>query len=210
MARIRRTNLSHTFTGLPPNITVMLVDGLYKVETNDVWKALPRHVGQTSTEGVIRFDNLRDSIYSLLVVDFDYSDKSQYYIQIGDPDLFDTIIYHTIPTPVIITSVTTGVEGTVIYIDITWKLAPNGVDGFYHIYMQPQDGVWSERLVIDNPKTFSARISTSLKYYTQYTFKIRTLNEDGKPSAFSNLMSVITPELEHEDTTPPYNATFIQ
>ena len=207
--RQKRTNLNYTFTGLPPGTTTILVDELWRYETNNRWRALFKMVKKTDLGGTVRFDNLRDSIYSLLIINFDQTHKSIHHIQIGNPDLFQTISYHSIPSTVILLTATTGQEGATVYIDLTWKLPTNGIDGYYHIYVKEAiTGNWKRALVINNPQQFYGRIEP-LNYNTTYYFKIRSLNEDGKGSGYSNILFVTTPAQQPADITPPADVGWI-
>jgi hypothetical protein len=209
MPRERRTNLSHTFVGLPPGVSTMLVDNLWRYEVNDVWKAVPKNVQKTDSGGTVRYDNLRDSIYSLLIVDFDHTQESQHHVQIGDPNLFDSISYHVLPSAVVMLTATAGQEGANVYVDLTWKLPTNGVDGYYNIYVREgTTGNWSRELVIDNPRQFYGRIEP-LSYNTTYYFKIISLNEDDRAGPWSNILSATTPAQAPADTTPPTSAGWI-
>lgn len=206
--RQKRTNLSYTFSGLTPGVSVILVDSLWKYEANNIWKAAPKRVGTVKDDGSIQFTGLRDSIYALLIVDFDHIDESRFGVQIGNPKDFQTISYHVVPSAVNIYSATAGVDGDTCYVDLIWHLPTNGVDGFYHIYYKSSSSNWNEWKEIVNPDVFGVRI-TPLQYNTSYSFRIKAYNEDGRGGAYSSIVIVSTAAKPKIDTQPPTNAAWI-
>jgi len=82
--------LSYTFHHLPPGISGVLVDDLYIVKSSVPRAKIIRSFTVPGT-GKIKFDLLRDSIYSLLILDFNYVNCSRHRVFVGNQDKFELI-----------------------------------------------------------------------------------------------------------------------
>lgn len=96
-----RTSLSYTFYNLPPGKICTLVDDLQQDKINNVMRARPVQTGIVGTSGSITFTNLTDSTYSLLFTDYDCIQYSIYHVQIGNPDLIQTVNNYYITNPIV-------------------------------------------------------------------------------------------------------------
>lgn len=190
-----RFSLSHTFTGLTPGVSVVLIDRLFSIEINDVWRSQIVRTGTVNSFGQITFDKLRDSIYSLLVVNLDYTNESIHDIPIGDPQRFDTVAKHAIPSTPYIFNTEYRDTGTTAEFTIFWRLGVDGVNGYPEVYYTISGAnQWVLFNRYEDPNIYSATIQP-LEYDTDYEFKLRLINEDLLGGPWSNIVSAASSDL---------------
>ncbi len=188
-----RFNLAHSFTGLTPGVQVMLVDNLFTEETNGVYRSQVVKTGQVDNYGQIYFDGLRDSMYSLLVVDLDHTQESIHNVPIGDPQRFDTIARHTLPSQPYIYQIEVVDTGLTALANIFWRLGANGVKGYPELFYGlsgSTDWLLFDRWEDEN--VYSTTLSP-LEFDSIYQVKVHLLNEDLLPGPWSNTVYITTP-----------------
>lgn len=201
--RLTATEYNHTrtFTGLTPGVQVVLVDRLFSVETGDAYLAHVVKSGQVDKFGQITFDRLRDSLYSLIVVDIEYAHESRHDIVIGNPSKFDTLVKHAIPSAPYIYETSYADIGYSTSVTLAWRLGNDGIAGFPEIhYTVSGAGEWVLFNRYDNRNLFSATVQP-LSFDTAYQFKMRLVNEDFLPGPWSNTVVVNTSDLTVSGTS---------
>jgi len=190
-----RFSLSYTFNGLTPGVNVVLLDNLFSVEQNDIWQAQIVRTGTVNKSGLITFNNLRDSIYSLVVLDIEHSDETIYDVSIGDPERFDTVAHHAIPSQPYIYQTLYEDTGVTSEASLFWRLGAGGCNGFPEIYYSISgENQWELFSRIQDTSVYSMVVGP-LDYNTDYEFKVRLINEDFLPGPWSNITSVTTSDL---------------
>jgi hypothetical protein len=190
-----RYSLSHTFTGITPGVSVILIDRLFSIEANDVWRSQIVRTGTVNEFGQIGFSRLRDSIYSLLVVDLAHTDESLHDISIGDPQRFDTIAKHSIPSQPYIFNTEYADTGTTAQATIFWRIGADGIDGYPEVYYTASGaGQWTLFNRFEDTNVYSATVQP-LAYDTDFQFKVRLINEDLLSGHWSNIVSVTSSDL---------------
>jgi hypothetical protein len=189
--RQTRTKYSYTMGGLPPGASALVYDKLYQIEVNNEYRGVAVASCLIDSDGYLRLENLKDSIYSVEFQNIDHI-VYNFEFQVGNPEEFTNLVYHEIPYPVIL-AMTTGLDGSNnAYVSLTWGLDAHNIDGFYEIWLA--SGI-SDYYLATTVKNTRARnyIVSSVGYGTWYYAKIRTLNEDGMSRGYSSIVSGITP-----------------
>jgi len=190
-----RFSLSKTFTGITSGVSVLLIDRLFSVEANGIWKAQIIRSGTVDQYGQVTFDRLRDSIYSLLVVDLAHTDESIHDVIVGDPERFDTIAKHAVPSQPYIFNTEYADTGTTAQATLFWRLGADGVDGYPEVYYTTSGtGQWTLFSRFEDESIYSAVVQP-LAYSTNYEFKLRLINEDLIAGPWSNITTVSSSDL---------------
>jgi len=188
-----RFNQSYTFTGLTPGVRVSLLDTLFVEETNNIFRANIVRTGTVNEYGQITFDGLRDSIYSLIVVNIDNAGESIYNVPIGDPKRFDTVAQHTIPSQPQIYSVSVEDLGLTAQATVLWRQGADGVKGFPELfYSLSGASSWTLFNRWEDENVYSAVVGP-LEFDSIYKIRVHLLNEDMLPGPWSNIVYATTP-----------------
>lgn len=210
--QLRATQFRHskTFSGFTPGVQVALLDRLFAVEANDTWQAQIVRGGQTNSFGHVTFHNLRDSIYSLIVIDLEYSHESVHDVVIGNPEYFDTIAHHAIPSAPDIYAITYEDIGYTTAATLFWQLGSDGINGYPEVhYTVSGANEWILYNRYEDTTKFSATVQP-LSFGTDYQFKVRLLNEDLLAGPYSNIVSISTSDLTISGTTSSGTSNYSQ
>ena len=188
----RRSLLTHTVGGLPPGGIASLYDKLYQRYENNSYKSVIVGTYIIDDSGVLKLKNLRDSVYSLQFQELENIKYNILDIQVGNPDLYQTVIDNLVPYPVIITGIQSGLDiEDQAFLTISWVLDEHQTEGFYEIWAKKSGLDYHKWTTLYTPQARSYNL-VSLDYDTWYYVLVKTINSDGLSRGMSNVVSGLT------------------
>lgn len=212
ISRGRRSRLSYNLPGMPPGGIAILYDKLHQVFERNKYSSKAVGTFYVDSDGVMRFTDLRDSIYRVLFQNLEHQ-KYNTEFSVGDSDKFETISSNDLPYPVIISGITTGLDSlNQAFLNISWVLDSHKIDGFYEVWAKKSSSSsYTKWTTIYNAQAREYTL-IPLDYSTDYQVYIRTTNQDGLSRGISNIVTGTTysnPLVSGVlDTVPPDGAGF--